>query len=171
LNTERLRLVDVREEHVEAIVGLWTDPRVTEAIGGPRNPDLVRTYFHRMALDPKTILAEDGDRWWSVCLLESYEWIGMCGLLTKEIDESREIELTYFFLPSAWGCGYATEAAQRVTMHAFANLGIPSVIALIDPTNKRSANVAARIGMILEREITRPGGAVRRLYRLSSPRS
>ena len=168
MDTKRLLIRAIELQDVESIVCLWTDPQVTEHLGGPKNAGAIREYAIELATDPEAVFAEDGDRWWSVCLRDSGEWIGKCGLLSKEVEGEQEIELSYFFLPAAWGHGYATEAARCIADHAFAQLALPSVIALIDPTNNRSANVAMRVGMTLEKTIPRPGGVVRDIYRFSS---
>lgn len=167
METSRLRIRPVSADDVEVIARLWTDPQVTEYIGGPRDVDEIREYFCEVAADPAAILSTDGDRWWSVCLRDSGEWIGLCGLLAKDIEGTAEVDLSYFFLPRAWGQGYAIEAAARIAEHAFTDLALPSLIAVIDPTNIRSANVAVRLGMALDKTIPRPGGVVREIYRLN----
>jgi len=168
LDTKRLLIRAIELQDVELIVGLWTDPQVTEHLGGPKDAGVIREYSIELATDSEAVFAEDGDRWWSVCLRDSGEWIGKCALLSKEVEGQQEIELSYFFLPAAWGHGYATEASRCIADHAFAQLVLPSLIALIDPTNNRSANVAMRVGMTLEKTISRPGGVVRDVYRIRS---
>jgi len=168
--TARLSLRPFAIEDVEDAVRLWTDSHVTEHIGGPRNAGEIREYFRRVGDDPAAVYTEDGDRWWSVTCLKTGAWIGLCGLLAKEVNGHSEIELTYFLLPDAWGHGYASEAAARLAEHAVNDLKIPSLVSLIDPGNARSVGVAVHVGMALERTIPRPGGAVRRLYRLRTIR-
>ncbi len=53
---------------------------------------------------------------------------------------------------SAWGKGYATEAASAVRDFAFGMLGIKRRIAMIDPANLASIRVATKIGMKYEKE-------------------
>ncbi len=65
---------------------------------------------------------------------------------------------------AAWGRGYATEIAGALKEYAFSTLGLKRLISLIEPANQRSERVAIKTGMRLEREVIRPGGAVRRLY-------
>jgi RimJ/RimL family protein N-acetyltransferase len=90
--------------------------------------------------------------------------IGDCGLLEKDVDGKREIELVYVFAPDVWGRGYATEMAGAVKRYAFTELGLERLIALIDPENASSERVAVRIGMRYERETLRPGGKLMKVY-------
>jgi ribosomal-protein-alanine N-acetyltransferase len=53
-----------------------------------------------------------------------------------------------------WGQGLATEAARAIARYAFETLHLPRLIALIEPGNAVSANVATKIGMTFEREFT-----------------
>jgi len=50
------------------------------------------------------------------------EIVGHCGYLEKEVEGQREIELNYILARSAWGKGYATEAATALRDHAFRKL-------------------------------------------------
>ena len=90
--------------------------------------------------------------------------MGHCGLLDKEIEDAPEIEINYFFIPETWGQGYATEIALALKQYAERELGLSRLVALIAPENVGSAKVAEKIGMMLEQEIVRPGGAVKHLY-------
>lgn len=83
--------------------------------------------------------------------------VGMIGLLTQEVDGIPELEVGYHLLPSAWGKGYATEAAIACKEFARQHSLAPSVISLIDPGNFRSQAVAKRNGMIFEKETLHRG--------------
>jgi RimJ/RimL family protein N-acetyltransferase len=80
---------------------------------------------------------------------ESGRVVGECGL--AYIPDTRDIEIAWFLARSAWGNGYATEAARAVLAHAFAQLHVPRVYALIDRENARSIGVANRLGMRYDR--------------------
>ena len=77
METSRLRIRLVGADDIEFIVRVWTDPDVTQHIGGPREADGIREYFSEVAADPAVILSTSGDRWWLVCLRTSGEWIGL----------------------------------------------------------------------------------------------
>lgn len=77
--------------------------------------------------------------------------IGMIGLLTQVVDGSDELEIGYHLVPSAWGKGYATEAAIACKEFARVNACHTSVISLIDHENSASQAVAKRNSMVYEK--------------------
>lgn len=83
--------------------------------------------------------------------------VGMIGLLTQEVDGIAELEVGYHLLPSAWGHGYATEAAITCKEFARRHRLSPSVISLIDPGNFKSQAVAKRNGMHFEKTTVHRG--------------
>lgn len=83
--------------------------------------------------------------------------LGMVGLLTQEVDGESELEVGYHLLPSAWGHGYAAEAAIACRMFAAEHRLAPSVISLIDPGNFKSQAVARRNGMVMEKRTLHRG--------------
>lgn len=88
------------------------------------------------------------------------QFIGYCGLtLLPEIDGIAEYELGFRLIRSAWGKGYATEAAIAVRDYAFTVLNLTRLVALIEPVNKRSIRVAEKLGMKYEKDVLLPGYA------------
>jgi len=84
--------------------------------------------------------------------------IGYCCLtLFPDIDGVPEVEVGYRLIPAVWGNGYATEAARAVRDHAFTDLGVTRLIAMIEPNNKRSIRVAEKLGMKYEKEVMLEG--------------
>ncbi len=77
--------------------------------------------------------------------------LGMVGLLTQEVDGIQELEIGFHLLPSAWGRGYATEAAIACRDLAKGQDLASSVISLIDKANLKSGAVALRVGMRFEK--------------------
>ena len=66
-----------------------------------------------------------------------------------------------------WGKGYATEIAFALIQYGFDEYKLKRLIALIDPANIASENVAIKIGMHLEKEIGREHG-IKRLYAIEN---
>jgi RimJ/RimL family protein N-acetyltransferase len=94
--------------------------------------------------------ARHGHGFWAVCLRETGEFIGRCGILHQEIRAKCDKEIAYALQRRYWGQGYATEAARAVKDAAFQIFGFPHVVSFISPENERSIKVARRVGLELE---------------------
>lgn len=165
LESERLVLRRQRDDDVAFLVDLWSDPGVTRYLGGPRDRDRLRASLGETAADP------DAERFdlWPVVEKATGRLVGHCGLLDKDVEGQDEIELVYVLAASVWGRGFATEIGRDLSRHAFDTMGLTRLIALIDPGNEASERTAARIGLRFERQVTRPGGALRKLYAIEGP--
>lgn len=82
---------------------------------------------------------------WGVCERATGELIGDCGI--QLLEGGPDVELGFHLRPSAWGRGYATEAARACLDAAFAGLGLEEVIAIVAPGNAASVRVLEKIGM------------------------
>ena len=63
---------------------------------------------------------------------------------------SFEFEVAWHVRRDHWGCGFASEAAQRCIDYGFRILGAVRIIALVRPENKSSCRVAEKTGMRCE---------------------
>jgi [ribosomal protein S5]-alanine N-acetyltransferase len=137
--------------------------------------------MHRVFGDPEVMRFGDGvqtiewvQAWLGTCLERYYQmWgfgpyavvekrspnvIGYCGLFFfPDVNGQPEVEIGYRLARSAWGQGYATEAAGAVRDFAFVSLNIKRLIAMIDPSNSASIRVAKKIGMRYEKEVMLEG--------------
>jgi len=77
--------------------------------------------------------------------------------LTQVVDGVDELEIGYHLVPSAWGKGFATEAAIACKEFAREHGSVPSVISLIDHQNFASQAVARRNGMQYEKDTVHRG--------------
>ena len=73
--------------------------------------------------------------------------IGNCGVRRMTVHAAPVLNLMYRFRPSAWGRGYATEAALAVLDWTSRNLPGQIVLARVRPRNAASQAVARRIGL------------------------
>ncbi|HUX22619.1 MAG TPA: GNAT family N-acetyltransferase [Spirochaetia bacterium] len=165
LETKRLILRHPLESDIEPLVALWCDPEVTRHLGGPRDQTAIRESLEQAVQSP---FPEEYDLWAAVDR-KSGKVVGHCGLLDKEIEGKTEIELVYVIAHAFWGKGYATEIAQALESYAFDELGLERLVALIEPENKVSEKVAAKVGMTYKNSVTRPSGQIRKLYVVTSP--
>lgn len=80
------------------------------------------------------------------------ELIGHAGLLVQQVDGREELEVAYSLLPEFWKQGFAIEAASKCKTFAFENHFAKSLISIIALTNLPSQQVAARNGMVVEKQ-------------------
>ncbi len=78
-------------------------------------------------------------------------FLGLCGLVTQEVDGQRELEVGYHFFRQHWGKGYATEAARLFLDFAATHKLSESVVSLINPANVASRRVAERNGLTVDK--------------------
>lgn len=160
LETDRLVLRDIEEDDAEALADLWTDQDVTRYMGGPRDYDNMISVFEQDAAANDLRIYD----LWPLIEKSSNQVVGHCGLSDKDIEGELEIELVVVLARKAWGQGYATEIAAALLEYAFETAGLTRVIALVDPNDESSKHVALHVGMEFERQVVRPGGAVRDVY-------
>lgn len=81
--------------------------------------------------------------------------VGFSGL--KYLDDLKEVDIGYRFLPDCWGKGYATESAQALVKDGIARLGFTRFVGLVQPENTASARVLQKVGLAFERKIRLKG--------------
>lgn len=145
LQTERLILRDWRDEDVAAFAALNADPDVGRFIMGP----LERARSDALAAIIRTGIAERGWGLWAVEIIGGDPFIGFTGLapISFEASFTPATEIGWRLARSAWGHGYATEAANSVLAHAFDALGFAALVSITATINVRSRRVMERIGM------------------------
>lgn len=75
------------------------------------------------------------------------EFIGMGGILPRELLDKPEYEVVYSLKPPYWGKGYATEIAQTMKKFGMENIPADRFISIIHIDNSPSVNVATKNGM------------------------
>jgi len=79
--------------------------------------------------------------------------IGWGGLFEDPFDPGWGVELGYWFAPSAWGRGYASELAAASVAEARDRLHLPELRAFAKPDNTGSCRVLEKAGFIVERYV------------------
>ena len=82
---------------------------------------------------------------------ETGDFIGVGGVIYRDLEEGDEYEITYSLLPKAQGKGLGTELAVHFRDYLKNEVGLDSVISIIHVDNEASINVAKKNGMVYER--------------------
>ncbi len=83
----------------------------------------------------------------AVELKDSGVFIGMGGIIPRDLHEKSEFEIAYSLKQNYWGKGYATEIAKTMKNYGFKSIDSKRFISIIDIRNSESANVARKNGM------------------------
>jgi RimJ/RimL family protein N-acetyltransferase len=157
LQASRLLLRVPGEEDADFMLKLFSDPNVNRFLLSSR-PYSREIILEGIARSQACHSANKFSRW-ILQLKSNGEPVGHAGLLVKEIESVPELELGYALKPSAWGKGYAFEAAAATLEYAFAKLGRDRVVAITHPENRASIRLAERIGMVNECKVLWKGKA------------
>ncbi|MFD7104491.1 GNAT family N-acetyltransferase [Streptomyces celluloflavus] len=144
LRTDRLTLRRWRDSDLEPWAAMNADPEVREHLGAL----LTREQSDGSVTRFQAEFDQRGYGCWAVEVRATGEFIGFAGL--DQVDDGMPftgVEIGWRLARSAWGQGYATEAALSVLSHGFDALDFPEILAVTTATNLRSQAVMRRIGM------------------------
>jgi RimJ/RimL family protein N-acetyltransferase len=142
LETERLRLRPARSDDFEAWARMVADPVAMRFLGGPQSRPAA---WRSMCVFTGAWIVR-GFSNFSIVEKATGRWIGRAGPWQPEGWPGTEV--AWALDRSAWGKGYATEAAARCIEWTFETLGWDEVIHVIDPANEASIAVALRLGSL-----------------------
>ncbi|MCX5157642.1 GNAT family N-acetyltransferase [Streptomyces sp. NBC_00291] len=170
LRSDRLLLRRWRESDLEPWAEMNADPEVREHLGEPltREQSDATVALMRAGFDGR------GFGWWALEARDTGRFIGRAGL--DEVDQDMPfagVDVGWRLRRSAWGHGYATEAALACLAFGFDSLGLSEIVASTTVHNLRSRAVMRRIGMTRDpaddfEDPSVPEGPLRRcvLYRI-----
>jgi RimJ/RimL family protein N-acetyltransferase len=163
--TDRLLLRGWRDADAGPFAALCADPAVMRFVGRGRPQDRD---------EAELALAVIRDHWvrhgfglWAAQERAGGELAGFVGLARLE-DGSGDVEIGWRLRRAAWGRGLATEGALAARDHAFGELGLARVVALVHPDNAASVRVIEKLGMTLERRRRSHHGTPVAIYALDA---
>ena len=147
LQTDRIRLIPLGDEHLELEVELDSDPEVMRYLTGDGRTRAQVEKAHGLRLETAQAVAglgfwvgfvdDEFVGWW---LLQPAGW-------GEEALIPGEAELGYRLLRRHWGNGLATEGAREMVRHSFQDLDMQRVFALTMTVNERSRATMASAGL------------------------
>ncbi|MFJ8260851.1 GNAT family N-acetyltransferase [Rummeliibacillus sp. NPDC094406] len=148
LKTKNLYLREYQNEDLPSLHVIFSDAETMKYYPAPFSIEKTRKWIETN----QNRYIQDGYGLWSVCLKDTNEVIGDCGITKQQVDGKFEAEIGYHINKKYWGKGYATEAATSCKEFGFNQLGLNKLICIIDPQNKQSIRVAEKIGFLFEKE-------------------
>ena len=148
LETERLFLREMTMDDFDSMYAVLADPEIMQHYPYSFDEERVRSWIERNMNRYK----EDGFGLWAVCLKDTGEMIGDCGLTLQNIDGQMLPEIGYHIRKDQQRKGYAKEAAAAVRDWAFQNTEYPALYSYCKYTNVGSFKTAESIGMHFEKE-------------------
>jgi RimJ/RimL family protein N-acetyltransferase len=143
LETPRLRLRTWRAGDKPFFAAMCADPEVMRDLGGPITRDASEAKLERYA---KAYAQRGLSRW----VVETHDgvFLGYTGVLHRpEHPLGEHYDLGWRLVRSAWGLGYATEAARAALDDAFTRANLTEILAYTSPDNPRSHAVMARLNL------------------------
>lgn len=148
IETERLFLREMRDSDFDALYAVLADKDIMGHYPYTFDEKRVREWIQRN-IDR---YRENGFGLWAVCLKDTGEMIGDCGLTLQTMDGKVLPEIGYHIRRDCQKKGYAKEAAQAVCDWAFENTDYPALYSYCKYTNVASYKTAESIGMHFEKE-------------------
>ncbi len=147
LSTERLLLRKIQEDDIDNLFKMRSNAEVMKYVDKP----LAKTKADAKALydNMATMLHNNTAIGWAIQLKEDKEMIGHIGFWRIDATNHRA-EIGYILQQEHAGKGYAGEAIQATLQHAFSNLRLHSIQAVINPANIASRKLLIKNGFVQE---------------------
>lgn len=146
--SERLNFRKLTKEDIPSWVDFFVDNNSLEYLGMDLEKDketLAKEWINAQLNRYNT----QGLGHLAVELKESGEFIGLGGILPRELNGNSEYEIAYSLKPKFWNKGYATEIARTMKVYGISSIDTERFISIIDKRNVNSAKVAEKNEMIV----------------------
>lgn len=158
LYSKRLALTPFDMSDVDLAIETFTDPDVRRFTGGVMEEGEIRKEMSNW-------IRRGGNGCigvWCIRNRDSDAKLGTTALLPMPVETNKtdymlvvpgqmpdgDVEIGFFLKKSAWGNGYATEAAKRLLQMAFEESPLAEIVATFDDGNTASRNVLEKAGFV-----------------------
>jgi len=143
LETERLRLIEIKPQHAKDILRHFSEEAVTQYLDVARMQALEEA--ERLIDFLATRLKQERGIRWGITQQGEDQVIGSCGYNTW-IKRKFQAELGYDLSKAYWRQGIATEAVKKVLQFGFTKMELQKIEALILPENIASEQFIKSLG-------------------------
>ena len=163
IETQRLILRELTEDDFEALNKVLGDPETMQHYPYTFDGERVRGWISRNTERYRIL----GFGLWAVCLKDTGELIGDCGLTMQDIGGIIRPEIGYHIRRDCQRRGYAAEAAAAVRDWTFENTPFCTVYSYMKHTNLPSARTAQAYGCSLIAEYSDPQNGLTSVFALT----
>ena len=163
IETEHLLLREMRENDFDALYRVLADSDTMQHYPYTFDDARVRGWINRNIERYKIL----GFGLWAVCLKDTGEMIGDCGLTMQIINEQIKPEIGYHIRADKQRKGYAKEAAIAVRDWTFNNTPFNIVYSYMKYTNEPSAKTAMSYGCKQVDEFTDEINEITKVFAIS----
>lgn len=143
IETERLFLREMTNKDFDSLYVVLSDSDIMQHYPYTFDEERVSNWINKNIERYKMY----GFGLWAVCLKETGEMIGDCGLTIQNIDGKQLPEIGYHINKKYWRNGYASEAAVAVRNWTFTNLDYNVIYSYMKYRNVGSYKTAIANGM------------------------
>ncbi len=145
IQTDRLILRQFCTADTQGMIAINADPVVMECFPATMTPDQTKAHISRIV----SHWARHNFGLLALELRATGQFIGFTGLTIPPYDTPASpcVEVGWRLSPSAWGKGYASEAARACLHWGFTALDLAEIVSFTATQNNRSVGVMQRIGM------------------------
>jgi RimJ/RimL family protein N-acetyltransferase len=154
--TPRLRLRRLRPGDLDEVSEMVADPEQMRYYPRPKTRDEVAAWL----VSNIAVYDDNGFGVWCLESVPDSAFAGYCGIRPLTLDGRREIELVWHVKKTYWNRGFATEAALVSTQLGRGEFRLPSLVAIIHPSNGASRRVAQKLRMEEQRSVIHDGEPV-----------
>ena len=163
METERLRIRELQAQDFDAVYSVLADSNIMRHYPYTFDEVRVRGWISKNIERYRNL----GFGLWAVCLKETGELIGDCGLTMQLINGEIKPEIGYHIKAEHQQKGYATEAAKAVRDWTFRNTPFNMVYSYMKHTNEPSARTAMAYGCRLVNTFADEQNGITRVYAIS----
>ena len=163
IETERLFLREMNEADYDALYSVLADSDIMQHYPYTFDEKRVRNWIERN-IERYRIF---GFGLWAVCLKETGEMIGDCGLTMQNINGVIKPEIGYHIRADQQRMGYAKEAALAVRDWTFEKTPFREIYSYMKGTNEASAKTAMAYGCRLTDEYTDEENESTKVFRIT----
>ncbi|WP_299517780.1 GNAT family N-acetyltransferase [uncultured Serinicoccus sp.] len=142
--TRRLVLRGFVEADREPFAAMNADPEVTRYLQGPMSRERSDAFVDRI----DACWSERGYGLWALERRDTGAFLGYTGLWPADfLPSGPAVEVGWRLARSAWGHGFATEAATEALRLGFTEVGLAEIVSFTPAVNTASLRVMGRIGL------------------------